>query len=173
MLASPAAAAPAQRCGGPGSTSQAGRVTVQPGLSKRAVKQTFTFSVHLFSCTSNATGGSGTLKGSFTTGAVTCGLIKTAHTLHVALTVQWKNAATSTLALSLSFAPGRLIELRGSVGNGVFKGHAVTGEYSYMPVVSPSGNSFATACANTAPVGWGRVSVIGLNVYRTKAFVIA
>ena len=167
------ALSPAQRCSGPAATTQAGRITLQPGLSARALKQTITFGIHLFSCTAKVTNSSGNLRGTYTTPAPqTCALLKPPHTLNVTLTVQWKSGSTSTLGLALSFAVNRLINISGNVTGGVFKGHAVSAQYSYRPVINPNNNSFATACADTKAVGLGRISVIALNVFLTKAFRI-
>ena len=164
----------AQRCSGPPTTTQAGRITLQPGLSARALKQTLTFGVHLFSCTAKVTNSSGNLKGTYATPAPqTCAMLKPPHTLNVTLTVQWKSGSTSTLGLALSFAANRVINISGKVTGGVFNGHAVSAQYSYRPVVNPNNNSFATACADTKAVGLGRISVIALNMFLTKAFRIA
>lgn len=175
--AAPAAAAtPVQTCTGPSSTTQSGRAMLSPGLNSLATKQTVSMRVSLFLCSpAVATGGSGTLKSTFTTPtAQTCALITTPRVLNATVTIGWKNLSTSSLTLTFSLiGPTRLINVTGRVSSGLFAGHLVTGQFHYKPVVSPNGRTVAQACANkVAPGQPGRISIVALNLFTTHHFTI-
>lgn len=170
------AATPAQRCTGPSPTTQSGRATVSPGLNALPTRQTITTKINLFSCSPSATsGGSGTLKSTYTTPTPqTCALFALPHVLKATAMITWKNLGTSALSLTISLTGStRLANVTGKVTGGWFAGHSVTGQFRYKPVVSPDGNSLWWACANKAVPGLGgRVSVVAFNLFTTNTFVI-
>ena len=170
------AATPVQTCTGPSPTTQSGRATLSPGLNGLATKQTISMKISLFSCSpSVTTGGSGTLKGMFTTPtAQTCALITTPRVLNATVTIGWRNLSTSSLTLTFSLTgPTRLINVTGKVSAGLFAGHLVAGQFHYKPVVSPNGGTLSQACANkVAPGQPGRMSVVALNLFTTHHFTI-
>ena len=166
----------AQTCTGPASTDQAGRQTFAPGINGLATVQTMTSKVHLFHCTGKpATGGSGMLRTSLTTAAVTCSVFTSAHVWKTTATINWKNKATSTAKISFATSgASRKATLTGTISAGLFSGHTITGEFKWVPLISPVSEKFPAACANTVGLGDpGRVSVVGDVVFRTKAFTIS
>ncbi len=187
MVAGPAGAAPVvQRCTGPASAGLAGTASLSPGLNLQPQRQSVSMLIHLSQCAPPppAPGNSatpppteviGTLKTSFITGAAqTCAFITAPHSPHASATITWKNNQTSTMVLTFALTGStRLMNVSGTITAGVFAGHTVSGQFRYRPVVSPNGNTLAEACANkVAPGKPGRVSVIGLNLFRTKDFTI-
>jgi hypothetical protein len=170
-----AAAVPAQTCTAPGTTDQAGRQSFAPGINGLATVQTFSAKIHLFHCTGKpATGGSGMLRISLKTAAVTCSVFTTAHVWKTTATINWKNKAGSTGSISFATSgASRKAIVTGTISTGLFAGHSITGEFKWAPLVSPVNQKFPTACANTVGYGDpGRASVVGDVVFRTKAFTI-
>jgi hypothetical protein len=171
-----ATTAGSQTCTGPATTDQAGRQTFAPGINGLATVQTVTSKVHLFHCTGKpATGGSGMLRTSLKTAAVTCTVFSTAHVWKTTATINWKNKTTSTAKVSFATSgASRKATLTGTISAGLFSGHAITGEFKWVPLISPGNQKFPAACANTVGYGdAGRVSVVGDVVFRTKAFTIS
>jgi hypothetical protein len=177
------AAAVAQRCTGPASTTQAGAATLCPGVNAFAARQTMVLKVHVAQCAPGSgtvppappTESTGTLKTSVTTvAAQTCAFINAAHSTRSTGAITWKDMTTSSVTLTYGFTgTTRLINVTGTVTAGVFAGHSVTGQFRYKPVVSPNGKTLTQACANKVAAGKpGRISVVSLTLFRTKDFVI-
>jgi hypothetical protein len=170
-----ATATAAQTCTGPGTADQAGRQTFAPGINGLATVQTMTSKVHLFHCTGKpATGGSGMLRTTLTTAAVTCTVFTAAHVWKTTATITWKNKATSTASISFATSgASRKAAVTGTISAGLFSGHTISGEFKWVPLISPGNQKFPAACANMVGFGDpGRVSVVGHVVFRTKAFTI-
>jgi hypothetical protein len=168
-------AAPALTCTGPSSADQAGRQTIAPGINGLATVQTVTSKLHLFTCVSKTrTGGSGLLRTTLTTTAVTCSAFTSPHVWQPTATIVWKNSATSTLKLSFATSgSSRKAQVTGKVSAGLFSGRTVSAEFKWMPLISPGSQKLPAACANTVAYGDpGRTSIVGDVVFRTKAFTI-
>jgi len=168
-------AATGVKCTGPSSVDQAGRQTIAPGINGLATVQTVTSRVHLFKCVGKTrTGGSGMLRTSLTTEAVTCTAFTSPHVWKPTATIVWKNNATSTLKLSFATTgSSRKALVTGKVSAGLFSGRTVTAEFKWAPLISPGSQKIPDACANTIAYGdSGRASIVGDVVFRTKAFSI-
>jgi hypothetical protein len=170
-----------QRCSGPPPTTQSGRASLSPGLSGLKLPQTIALTVSLFSCSpAKETHGSGSLKTTITIKAgQRCGLLTRPHTLNGNATISWKDQRKSTIRMTLSLT-GRtqFVNVTGTVDSGLFKNHPVTGQLHFTDVVSPHGVSsngpgIARACQNTTrPNRFGRVSIVALEFFTTRSFVI-
>ena len=175
-MSSPVGAAwPVQVCSGPPPISQAGSATLDTGLNGLPTKQIIKLALHLTSCSrAKPTDGSGKLKFTYTTPtAQTCALVNQPHVLNVKAIIIWKNLRTSSLALKLSFTGGSdLLNISGSVTDGVFATHLLTGQYRYKRVVSPHGKTVAQACADKAVPGFGQIKIGELTFTQTKSFTI-
>jgi hypothetical protein len=176
------AAAPVQECHGPSSTTQSGRASLSPGVNGLGTKQQISFKISLFSCSPNRlTRGAGTLTSTFNTASgQTCAMFNNPTALKMTAKITWKSDETSTLSLTYSFTgKTQLVNVTGKVGNGLFKGHSVSGQLRYKKVVSPygvnpNGDGVAQACVNQVkPKKHGRIAIVSLNLYTTKHFVIA
>ena len=169
------ASTPIQRCVAPPRVDQAGRQTISPGINAHAAAQKITAKLNLAQCSNaKATGGSGTLRTSMKTTAITCAAFTTAHVWDATAKITWTNKSTSTATLAFATSGvSRLADVTGTISAGVFAGHSVTAQFKWKPVISPAQKKFSDACANTsAPGEAGRISVVGHIVFRTKAFTI-
>ncbi len=166
-----------QKCNGPPVSTQSGRINLSPGLNGQRVRQTLDVRVSLFECSPDRTSrGSGTFKARFmTTSPRGCGLLNTTTRFKINGTVIWKNESRSTLALSFTVAGrARTVTVSGKVSAGRFKGHKVTAAYKFRSVASPHPATQHKACANKVkPNGRNRISVVALETFSTKPFVVS
>jgi hypothetical protein len=165
-----------QKCNGPTASTQSGRINLTPGLNGQPARQKLDVRVSLFECSPDRTSrGSGTFKSTFMTKhARACGFLSTTTAFKVKATVIWKNEHTSTLAMTFTVSGhARMVTVIGRVSAGNFKGHKVHAEYHFKPVASPYPTGLKSACANKVqPNGKGRKSVVSLDTFSTKPFVI-
>jgi hypothetical protein len=172
-----AAASFVQKCNGPPVSSQSGRINFSPGLNAKRVRQTLDARISLFECSPDRTSrGSGTFKARFmTTHPRACGLLNTTTRFKIKAAVIWKNELRSTLALVFTVAGrARTVTVSGKVSAGAFKGHKVTAAYKFRSVASPHPATQRKACANKVlPNGRDRMSVVALETFSTKPFVVS
>ena len=166
-----------QKCNGPNATTQAGRFTLTPGVNALPAKQVIAVKVSLFSCSpASKTRGAGTLRSEFTPSAAQgCGLLRNRITYKVKAKIIWKNEDTSSMVVNYAMSgKTHVVNVSGKVTSGKFVGRKLTGQYHYTPVASPYPTRVSKACANNIkPNKRGRKSVVSLNFYKTKPFVIA
>jgi len=166
-----------QKCNAPRVSTQSGRINLTPGLNGQPARQTLDVRVSLFECSPDRTSrGSGTFKSTFPTEqARACGLLSSTTAFNLKGTVVWKNGHTSTLAITLTLeGRSRTVAVTGQVTGGEFNGHKVRAEYHVKPVASPYPTSLKAACANKVKAnGGGRKSIVSLETFSTKPFVIA
>jgi hypothetical protein len=165
----------AQTCTGPGIAEQAGRQRIVPGINNLATVQTVTSKIRIVHCTGAPTGGSGTLITSLTTGPLNCAsAFGTAHLWKATARIIWTNGATSTGKVTFTTSGlSRRAQVTGKLSAGLLAGHTLTGEYKWVPLISPGTQKFPAACDNAVAVNSpGRISVVGHVVYRVKAFTI-
>ena len=166
-----------QKCNAPRSSTQSGRLGFSPGLNGQRVRQTLDLRVSLFECSPDRTSrGSGTFKARFETrSARGCGLLNTTTRFKIKATVIWKNEARSTLTITFTIAGrARTATVAGTVSAGQFKGHKVSAAYRFESVASPYPTTQRQACANKVkPNGLNRKSVLALETFSTKPFVVA
>jgi hypothetical protein len=176
------AAGKTQLCNGPSPPVRSGRATITPGLNGLPSSQQIAITISLFSCSpAFATRGAGSLKSTITMKAgQTCTLLTGPHTLHATATITWKDSDMSVLALTLSLGGvSHNLNATGTVSHGLFKNHAVAGEFHDAEVVSthggtPTSSDIDRACRNKVPPKMhGRISINGLTFVTTRPFDIA
>ena len=165
-----------QKCNAPPVSTQSGRINFTPGLNGRPARQSLDVHVSLFECSPDRTSrGSGVFQSNFMTEhARGCGLLSDRTDFKVRAKVVWKNASISTMAITFTvYGRSRLVSVSGKVSAGQFRGHQVRAEYHFRPVASPYPAGLKQACANkVAPNGRSRKSVVALETFSTKPFVI-
>ena len=171
-----------QVCVGPSASTQSGRATITPGVTALSLPQQISAKISLFSCSpSTHTKSSGTLNSTITpAGRQTCKMFTTATHWTAKAKITWKSGDTSTIPLTYSLTgSSQLVNVKGTVGSGLFAGHAVSGQFRYKEVVSPvgkypNGDGSAQACINKVPPKqYGRIAIVSLALYTTKHFVIS
>jgi hypothetical protein len=175
--AAPAGAAgPAQLCTRPPSNTPKGTAVARPGLNARPTPQKITMQIKLLGCLpTDATGGSGTLSGTFKPpGTQTCALIRQPHALKGSGRIVWKNGKTSAVSLTFSLTGATAFaNVAGKVNTGLFSSRTVSGQFQVTAEASHHGTTVAQACASKIASGQpDRNSVVRLFFVRTKPFAI-